>query len=796
MKKCLPLLAVISLCFSVMLKAQNTDSLSMELAKAESSSEKSEIHIEIAKAYAFRIPDSAFIHADKALKLLEGSEEYMLMAAAHKVKGNAYWMKSDLQSARGQYKKSQKYYEIINSDKKLAGIFYNLALTHDNLNYDSMFHYTALTKEFAKKCGDSSMIIKPQIVETGAYTKLGLFEKGLETAFNVLRYAERIQDSKLIVQSLISVANIYSQMSKTEQALLYYNETLKELDRNNDLFMRDVAYSNMALLYQKNGDTTNFKKYGKKGLEIAGKTNNIRSLYGSLINFTKHYIDSNNIPLAKKYADSVLQVIEDNNLSHFEGFYYLAKGNIYRMENKPQLAAGEYMKVLNDPVNYNHYELIMSTYNALTRADTMRNDYKSAYYHKEKERQIRDSVENTEVEKQIQGLHIRYQTEKKEQQLALLEKERQRQELKAKNNQIVAFSAVGITILLIVLIIIVLASRKKLKQRNQEIFDQREEISQQADRLKEHLNEISNLSDFKHKMTQMLVHDLKNPLNVLLNIDNIPTETRDKYHKHSAAKMHNLVMNILEVNRYKEKQFPLRPEPFSLNLLVNEIISNNHFSFEAEEIRFINLLSNEITVLADRYLTERMITNIITNALKYTNKDGYIKLEARIIESKKVIISLTDNGIGVSEDKLEHVFSESVGPDRAYNYSTGIGLAFCKLAADMHGQDIGVESEKGQGTRIWFSLELVSAVKADIPPTVPEVGTAQVEVTEQNMSELKAFRKEIQEIQVEEFSKFQKLYKRLCEADAGNKQWREALYNAVINLNQDKYNQIAAMLNE
>lgn len=795
MKYLFLLLIITVLVFSVHFSsAQNIDSLYNVLEHAETVSEKAEIHIEISVYYNFRDIDSAYFHVDKALSILKNTDEYFLTGRAYHTKGNTAWMASDLKSARSYYSTALKYYESIAAHEKMARIYYNIALTHDNTNYDSAFYYLDLSVEQAKIINDSSLIIQPQVVKISIFTKLGLLDEGLETAFKVLNYAEETKDIHLMIQAYISIANIYSRMYKTEEAVLYYHKALSVLEGTEDLYMKEVVIGNLALAYQESGDTTNFLKYGKQSLENCKKLNNPRSTFGTLINFTKHYIDSENIPQAKKYAAMAYQTVKENNLEHFLGYYHLARGNIYRMEGNLHGATAEYDKVLKDPVNHNRFELMMKTYSAYSRVDTLLGNFKAAFYHKQKEKAIQDSVQSAETEREIQGLHIRYQTAQKEQQLILLEEKNRKEQLKSRVSLIAAVSVGGILLLLLILTLIILKSRRKLQIRNREISEQREEISQQADRLKENLNKISELSDFKHATTQMLVHDLKNPLNVLLNIENIPPEMRIGLIRHSSSKMHNLVMNILEVNQYKDKNIPLKISDFSFNDLTDSIIENLKYSFQTEGVQFMNRMKKNVIVSADKYLIERMVVNIITNALKYTPEGGSIQLEAEVGEAEKVKIMFSDDGIGIPEEKLEHIFEGTISPDRSQNYSTGIGLSFCKLVCDLHKEEIGIESKPKQGTRIWFSLPLTETVDKNPANITPDIKTESLELSDGEMADLSPFAQEISNIQVEEYSKFRQLFQRMNEAGAGNKKWREALHNAVINLNQEKYDELAGML--
>jgi len=115
-------------------------------------------------------------------------------------------------------------------------------------------------------------------------------------------------------------------------------------------------------------------------------------------------------------------------------------------------------------------------------------------------------------------------------------------------------------------------------------------------------------------------------------------------------------------------------------------------------------------LLGDSVRLHQIIINLISNAVKYTPTGGTITIEHEVIHDNKGIvdrISVSDNGIGIPEDKISLLFKkfEQIEPQRLGAIrSTGLGLVFCKIAIEAHGGKIGVISEEGQGANFWFTL--------------------------------------------------------------------------------------------
>jgi signal transduction histidine kinase len=122
-----------------------------------------------------------------------------------------------------------------------------------------------------------------------------------------------------------------------------------------------------------------------------------------------------------------------------------------------------------------------------------------------------------------------------------------------------------------------------------------------------------------------------------------------------------------------------------------------------------------VRVICDYNLISRVIRNLFMNALKFTPKDGTISIEVESVENtgsqsddragkkESARISVRDTGQGIPSHYLGKVFDKFVQVE-SREYSTGLGLTFCKLAVEAHGGRIGVESEEGKGSTFWFTL--------------------------------------------------------------------------------------------
>ncbi len=227
-------------------------------------------------------------------------------------------------------------------------------------------------------------------------------------------------------------------------------------------------------------------------------------------------------------------------------------------------------------------------------------------------------------------------------------------------------------------------------------------------------NEIDQLLKLKDEFINQLGHDLKNPLGPLINL--IPLLQRDETDpkklemltviNRNVGYMKNLVTKTLELARLNSPNTTFNFERIHLKSKVEDILETNKLLFQQHGIVVIQRVSEDIFVTADDLRLEELFNNLINNAVKYTQDKGSILIDA----SKKnevVTISVSDNGIGMTEKQLIHLFDEFYKADTSRHDfdSSGLGMSICKRIVDRHGGRIWVESEGlGKGSTFYFTL--------------------------------------------------------------------------------------------
>ena len=217
-------------------------------------------------------------------------------------------------------------------------------------------------------------------------------------------------------------------------------------------------------------------------------------------------------------------------------------------------------------------------------------------------------------------------------------------------------------------------------------------------------------------------HEFRTPLNVILSISKI-TELKinnndydDKYlldklgqiNKNS-NRLLKLVNNIIDITKFEHGNYELKLE----NLNIVEVVENIVLaSVDYSTCKYIDLIfdteEEEIITAIDEDKIERAILNILSNAIKYTNRGGKISVYVKRLNNE-VYITIEDSGIGIPKDKINEIFNrfyQISDPLKRYEEGSGIGLCIVKEIINFHGGKINVYSEVNKGTKFEIILPI------------------------------------------------------------------------------------------
>jgi signal transduction histidine kinase/CheY-like chemotaxis protein len=228
---------------------------------------------------------------------------------------------------------------------------------------------------------------------------------------------------------------------------------------------------------------------------------------------------------------------------------------------------------------------------------------------------------------------------------------------------------------------------------------------------------LRELNAAKDKFFSIIAHDLKNPFMGILGFTEILSNSFEQYDdaekqkmisfiKRSAESAYKLLENLLEWSRIQIGVAKVTPVQTDISILINDSITSLKDVAHTKNIKIITTVQSETYVYADEEMIKTIIRNLLTNAIKFSHPDGYVKITAE--DSKENLkLSITDKGIGVKKELLNNLFriDKSITTKGTLGEKgTGLGLILCKEFVEKNNGKLIVDSKEKEGST--FSIIL------------------------------------------------------------------------------------------
>ncbi len=243
------------------------------------------------------------------------------------------------------------------------------------------------------------------------------------------------------------------------------------------------------------------------------------------------------------------------------------------------------------------------------------------------------------------------------------------------------------------------------------------ERKKNSDAIKMYAEELKQLNQTKDKFFSIIAHDLKNPFITIMGFSDLIisdynelSEDEKLFYieemKKSAELSHSLLQNLLQWSRSQTGRIEFNPQRLSIRDIVDENVELLKVTAQRKQITFSCNLESALHVFADEDMLNTILRNLLTNALKFTNKDGEVCVNA-VSKNGMVEISVHDSGVGMDDKTRDSIFRLDVShstPGTENETGTGLGLILCKEFVEKNEGKIYVESILGKGSTFTFSL--------------------------------------------------------------------------------------------
>lgn len=692
-------------------RAANIDSLKKELSNYdESDTTTIKILLSLSNSYNKIQTDSSIAFAQRAYALAKSYGHYKGICNALSHIGTAYYSKSLFDSAKYYYTRSLTLAKEKKYTEDLSARYTNLGNLYLRIGeYKKALAYYDTVVQYAQKENNLEEIARARNNIATIYYEQGSYKAAQKYYLEGLKTLEQADKKTDIETTLLNLANVYFRLNNHDKAIEYANRALKMAQSSGSKWVIVSAYTTYAMIFQKQGKHDSALHYQYLALEQAHLLNNTYLVNLLESNIAELYLDINQIDSSELLYRRSIEVSKSISDTEGELVARAGLGKVLIKKGNKNVGIDILEDVLAVFMANEMREEVLETSQWLANTYKDIGNYNKAYKYLDIKDKYRDTLARNEALRAATSMEYDYELSKKEERIAMLEKEAILKETRALSQRVLLAGLVLGILLMAVIAYLTNRNLQQAKKKNALITQQKEEIEYQAKKLEE-------LNNFKDTTFSVLSHDLRSPINALTAAVNLldegvitPEEFRSfREELNNKLEAVNLMLDnlLLWARSQMSGEHTLDIEKINIKRKVLKGFAVIKDSAKQKNIKLIEHLPDNLYASADSVQMEMVIRNIISNAVKFTPQNGTITVEAGQTKGK-IEIKITDTGVGMSQAQANTLFDgnpnkSSTGTDG--EKGTGIGLLLSYEFVKNNGGQLSVESTPGVGTTFILSL--------------------------------------------------------------------------------------------
>ena len=574
---------------------------------------------------------------------------------------------------------------------------------YNNNDFQHVVKYSEIGIEHYNNIGDLFNQAGCTMTLANAYQRLGQLDKAIDCYNQCNDLMDQIGGEMAAVNKryvINNIAEIHLAMNEFDTAEEMYRkciELLGEVDVNDTASNLDLAtyYQNLAevRIAQNKAQPepeklTEAVGYAEQSLELSKRYQDTpHKIINRLAALSKAYFQTGHTAESLQVMEEALHIAQDNGEVFLETSILVQKGQFESELGHYAEAERCYSQAI-DMARENHFNELLQE--ALENAYhlTRESNPRLALEYFEQSVAMKDSVFNENQQQLIRDYQVRYATQEKEHELAL-------EQEKSKRNRLYVMVLTILAILLFSIAIIWYRLAFIRKKRAEELA---------------HLNET------KDHLFSIMSHDVRTPVGAMCSVLRGLTDDYNTMNdtdreaslimlRSSTEALNDRMGNIIHWVKGELENRKIEPVDFKLSELVNDCIKTQETTIGMKSLTVVNEVPPELNAHDDDNVVSLVLQNLLSNAVKFSYPGGKVSVSAET-KDNRIWVTVTDNGMGINEKKLEKIFSyvTSSASGTGGETGTGIGLFVTKKLIDMIGSEIRIESEKGSGTTVRFSV--------------------------------------------------------------------------------------------
>jgi signal transduction histidine kinase len=657
--------------------AQNKiDSLENLLKNNLPDSSRTKVLVALSSEYEFVDLDKSLALSKEAVSLAENSNVPSLKGLAYRSMASVYRVSGDYSSSLKLDNMALESSILSKDSSMIAKAYNNVAHDyHDLGEYDESYYYFTQGYKFAQAAKDS-FVMAVTIHNVGrVFKELGQYNRALDHLQISQRMSKQIKDREGEPYSLDEIGDVLLRQGNYDSALVTLFSALREGRKLKLTGLLPKTMSSIAKTYMQKGDYEN----------------------------------------ALKYYDTTYTLYSSNKDNYGLAEIESGRGEVYQKQRRYDDALESVNKSLSQAKKLNARILEIKCFNQLSSLWEMKGDYKKSLAYYKRFKQLEDTLFSQDMQAKLLRDQIRFETESKDSQIAALSQQQESTEGALKRKEFVQNILVVVMALSGILLFSVYRSGQRRRQINTLLVRHQKETEKRSE-------ELERLNQVKDKFFSIISHDLRSPINALsglldlLDKGAVSSSELPKHIKELRTRFNHtraLLNNLLDWTLLQMDKLNLQKGKIDLKKLVDENIQLLSDT-PGKEISLINEVAPNTIGYADSNTINLVIRNLITNAIKFTNDKGEVKVNA-VAQGNEWVMSVKDNGVGMPTEVLRILFDKTspyTTRGTANEKGTGLGLILCKEFVEKNGGRIWVESAEDYGSTFYFTLPKAEAPAA------------------------------------------------------------------------------------
>ncbi|GAB3331082.1 hypothetical protein GCM10027299_36570 [Larkinella ripae] len=647
-------------------------------------------------------------YADEAMQLSRRLNFTRGIGQSFYLKGICHWSQGRYADAIQSTRASLPYLEQAKYTKGLSAAYHNLGVDYNSMgDFSQAIDYYFKSLKAAEKMGE-----KGNLVMSGTYNAIGVVFEHQQKYDQALQYywlsyrKNAGTDPRGQSGVLINIGTVHQLKGDYAKAISYLNQARSGFETIKEPIGVAMSENHLGQVYLKLKQPARAETYFRQALKVGEQAHYQSSILTSLLGLGQAQVENRQPIQSLAYFEKAVQLAEQ-----------------LRQKEERLLA-----------------------YKGLAAAYAANGNYSRAYGFQSKWVALNDSVFNEESAKKIAGVQAEYQSEKKQAEIELLKKD---QEV-----SVLWRNTIGAGLLLTLVVGALVVSRQRLKiqknqalleqsklvaEKNEQLQNQTHQLEEQAATLATQARQLQELDEVKSRFFANISHEFRTPLTLIIGtltekMRALTDATDAAFRWNEVSVMHRnaqrllqLINQLLDLSKIESGKMELQLQAGAINDLL--MVTTASFSSMAEQrtIQYsVNLPNDRLSVRYHPDQLEKVVTNLLSNAFKFTPNGGSVTLSAQQItknDKPYVQISVEDSGTGIAPEQVERVFERfyqgttSLVGDQP---GTGIGLSLVKEVVQLHGGTIRIEQKTGPGARFVVELPYVESVETGAESALPK----------------------------------------------------------------------------